>query len=228
MAAILNTGASASNSASAASSQLVSITPGALDNFLLCIALSDNTTPTQASGVTYNGVALTHWPTDVDDASHYASSVWYMVNPPTGVSHLLTATFPGVCTNVALCGMPFSGVNLGAPLGTTAGNSGSGTTKTVTASGATASDVYIASIVDKTAGTITGNGTGQSAISQQTGAPGFSGFDGYFWASIGGSNPGAFSWTGGAEVYLAQALAVFGAAPTAPSVCSIGVVNTVG
>ena len=51
--------------------------------------------PTTPSGITYNGVAMTLVPSSIaTDSNFVESSIWYLINPPTGISYNFIATFP--------------------------------------------------------------------------------------------------------------------------------------
>ena len=94
--------------------------------------------------VTYSGLNLTRIRQDDEPVNNVYSSLWYLVNPPTG-AHLVTITYTTAVTEAAGAAASFTGVDQAAPIAANAGYTQSGGT---TASQSLATVVANAWVVD--------------------------------------------------------------------------------
>jgi hypothetical protein len=119
---------------------------------------SGGVTPT---GVTYNGVALTMVPSSSIIASYFESSQWYLANPPTNTSYVLSFTYAVGRNYFGASAIGLSGVNSSTPYGTAVKNASAttiaGATLTVPAS--TANDLLLATALVYGTGVTPGGGT---------------------------------------------------------------------
>jgi hypothetical protein len=104
------------------------------DNRLLMVCGSVHSNAT-VSGITYDGVPLTHHGTIFSASSLRHVTLWYLVNPPAGDNEI-AVTFTGT-THFKLGAVSFFGVDQSTPLNPIAGNSGSGTDASTTLTSAT-------------------------------------------------------------------------------------------
>jgi hypothetical protein len=217
MPAAIDTANVTSNPGTNVTSNSFSVTVGAGDNalFIQESALSGSGAYAP-SGITYNGVSLTMVPSSSIVSTDIETSLWYLVNPPTG-SHTLVVTYGSYAQNVAAGALPMSGVNTASPIGTaaTAGSSSS-LNVAVTVTGGTANDLYIG-VCGCTGTAISSGSAPQVNQWQQQNIDALSSASG---DSIPGNDTGSFSWTGSSPDFLgsmnaASAVAVKGAVTAA-------------
>jgi hypothetical protein len=138
-------GSASGASGSSLSSFTVSVTVLAGTNVLSVQENNANAagglTPTS---VTYNGVNLTMVPSSSVISNQFESSIWYLINPPTGTAFNLVANYSAAQNFFALGGIFLSGVNTSSPVGTAATNSGTTVAGgSVAPTGAGANGLYI-------------------------------------------------------------------------------------
>src|ERR1700677_1067229 len=113
-------------------------TCAASDNLLVVLESNYSTTLQAPSAMTYNGVSMTllsSKTTNVGGGQGFESSIWYLVNPPTGTAYAVAQTITGA--NVVVQGIiavPYSGASGSFGTAATAGSSANNTAA-ITATG---------------------------------------------------------------------------------------------
>lgn len=189
-------------------------TCGASDNFLLIITGNDNATVAQAPTIlTYNGVSLLGnliVSNTFTSNGRFTLGAYYLANPPTGSALAVVCTTANANTAIAWVALPMNGVNTASPIGNTNSAVGSTGAPTVTATGATANDIYLGSLITR-ATPITPGGGNQTNLKNipnlNLGA-----LDAFSVDSILGINSGAFSWTHTSNDTIRLAFAIQGIA----------------
>jgi hypothetical protein len=174
-----------------------------------CIAILEGSgtyggTPPTPSGITYNGVSAVMVPSSSAGHANAQTSIWLLLNPPTGSSYVLEVTYPTSVDGGGVGVVPLANVNTGAPYGTAATASGSGANSNVTAAGAASTDLYVGVQISGVEGagvTPGGAQTNQFNVGSR-GGWGTSG------DTIAGGGSGAFAWTEtGLDGWAASAVA---------------------
>lgn len=100
-----------------------------------------------ASGITYNGTALTVTAAHIIGGTFFESSIWGLISPPTGAAHTVAVTLPSSRGFIASGSISFTGTDTTTPF-YTAGvgtfQNAAAATDAVTATGASAGDMYLA------------------------------------------------------------------------------------
>lgn len=111
-----------------------------------------------ASGVTYNGVAMTRIADAISNAGEYSLSLWFLASPASGANTLSVSVSSG---NVGFWVQSYTGVLGGAGVNTT--NTGSGTSLTTTLSSLASTNDWVVGIFSSSSNTLTA-GTGTNFI----------------------------------------------------------------
>jgi hypothetical protein len=164
-------------------------------------------TPT---GVTYNGVALTLIPGGSSiGGTFFETSVWFLLNPPTGAAHTVTVNLPVSQGLIGGGAISLIGVDTTTPHGTAAINSGSADPQNVTAVGGGANDLYVGTVH---LFFVNYNSTGVNQT-QRCSQINIGTSTSFSVDTIPGSSPVAFTWSiGGTAVQYAASAVVFLAA----------------
>lgn len=194
----------------------VNSTPGASANLLVAVVGLDDNTSNAPTGATYNGVAMTLLTsqTPAGGGTDYVS-IYYMWNPPTGVSHQVQASWGVSSSGWGIWALTFNAA--GNILGGTGNSANPGTSASCTGPGGPVSgDLQYGFLMSRFA-TITDTGSGQTDVS---GSP-MNGINGSIAAALstiaGGTSP-AFSWSGTNGAWAAVAFAVTNATPATAGV----------
>jgi hypothetical protein len=123
------------------------------------------------TGITYNGVALTHQAAADVANGVYRSEVWYLVAPATG-ANTVAVTLSGVSTSIANS-LSYWNVDQGAPIEATATNTGTGDTMSVAVTTLTRNATVVANLTTPTVTAIT-DAAGQQARDTNNGVLGAS------------------------------------------------------
>jgi hypothetical protein len=143
-----------------------------------------------ATGVTYNGAALTFAGAATNGTVR--TEIWYLLAPPAG-SHNVVVTAP-VATDVTASSISFTGVNQSTPLGTLVSAIGTGATPTVTANTILGEPVVdIMGAVGSTTPTV--SGATQTLRNTNTTVTGLSPIVSGNSTAFGQATPVTMSWT---------------------------------
>ncbi len=121
------------------------------------------------TGITYNGVALTHHAAADVSNGVYRSEVWYLVAPATG-TNTVAVTLSGVTTSIANS-LSYWNVDQGAPIEAAATNTGTGDTMSVAVTTLTRNATVVANLTTPTITAIT-DAAGQQARDTNSGVLG--------------------------------------------------------
>ena len=138
--------------------QAYTVTTGSL---LLVAAMGSDTAiqDRTITHVTYGGVALTK-AVDRDDGTFEYVSLWYLDNPTAGAANVVADSLPsGSVTDYGLVIVEVFGVDLTTRFGSSAVNSGTGTSATTAGLTPTSDQVIIAAIASDSQASLTESGT---------------------------------------------------------------------
>lgn len=128
------------------------------DRYLLVGVAVNQTSPAQASGVTFNGVALTRLSTQL--SGFIRAEYWYLINPDATTADVVV-TMASSPMNVAAIASTYQNVHQITPHGTAATNTGTSTGPTATASSATGE--LVAAVIGWHDTTLSSIGAGQTS-----------------------------------------------------------------
>lgn len=190
------------------------VTLGALDNFLVLLVGSDNGTVAQdPSTLTVNGVSLLSnliVKNTFTSNGRFTLGAYYLPTPPTGSALPVVCTTTNGNTSIGWVALPMNGVNLVSPIGNTNSAVGSTGVPSVTATGGTANDIYVGSLITR-ATPITPAGGNQTNLKNIPNLN-LGSLDALSVDSILGINAGAFGWTHTSNDTVRLAFAIQGIA----------------
>lgn len=195
-------------------------TCAAADNCLAILVGADQqVTPAPPSVLTYNGVGLTLL-SSISKSNNYLgnASIWYLFNPPTGSSLVVSAQTANNQSGFAMCAIPMSGVDTGrVPIAGTGAN-GTSAAAACSVSGATSNDLQLGVVFVRST-TLASAGAPQNVVTSTPTLPllSINGLDSFSADYITAGSAGNFAWTLTSNDWAAIAATFF--APYVVGIC---------